>query len=127
MKKKNETKRDAWVFLPVHKTRIIKELDNATLLKVDYDRTTILPRVFRRIKETKDFIYYSLPNDFNANIRVSVQNLKTRRYEHTDSSISVQKLVEECGLDKPYKELGEEEQEFVGENVEDTTDEPLPF
>lgn len=112
-----------WVFLPVHKTRIIKELDKATLVLVDFDRTTILPKVFRRAKETKDYIFYSLPKDFNANIRISVQNKTTRKYEHKDMSISVQKLVEECGLDKPYKDVEEEIEEEVGNSVEPVDEE----
>lgn len=111
------TEQNNWVFLPVHKSRIIKELDKATLIVVDFDRSTILPKVFRRAKETKDYIYYSLPKDFNANIRVSVRNEETRRYEHKDFSISVQALVDECGLDKPYKDVEEEIQEEVGDSV----------
>ena len=111
-----------WVFLPVHKTRIIKELDKATLILVDFDRSTILPKVFRREKETKDFIYYSLPVDFYANIRISVKNEKTRRYEHKDMSVSISKLVDECGLDKPYKDVETEIEEEVGNSVEPQED-----
>ena len=111
-----------WVFLPVHKTRIIKELDNATLIMVEYDRTIILPKVFRRAKETKDYVFYSLPQDFNANIRVSVQNQKTRRYEHKDYVMAISKVVEECGLDKPYKDTEVEVEEQVGLSVEDVED-----
>ena len=126
-----ETRKDNWVFLPVHKTRIISELERAVLIKLDFDRSTILPNVFKRAKETKDYIFFSLPEDFNANIRVSIQNPKTRRYEHKDTSISIQKLVDECGLDKPYKDIATEEQEFVGENAEpenlELADENLPF
>jgi len=106
-----------WVFLPVHKTRILKELDKATLIKVDFDRSTILPKVFRRVKETKDYIYYSLPVDFNANIRISVKNEQTRRYEHKDMMISVSKLADECGLDKPYSDVETEIEVSVGESV----------
>ena len=73
--------------------------------------------MFKRAKETKDYVYYSLPKDFNANIRVSIRNEETRRYEHKDYSISVQKLLDECELDKPYKDV-ETEIEEVGESVE---------
>ena len=122
----NKTIENNWVFLPVHKTRIIKELGKATLILIDFDRSTILPRVFRRDKETKEYVYYSLPKDFNANIRISVKNEKTRRYEHKDTSVNISKLVDECGLDKPYKDVEEEIQEQVGENVEPVEDE-MPF
>ena len=128
-KKTTETKptnNDNWVFVPVHKSRILRTLDKAILLKVDYDRSTILPLVFKRVKETKDYIFFSLPQDFNANIRVSVQNEKTRRYEHKDYAINVQKLLDECGLDKPFKELETELGEFVGENAQPVEDD-LPF
>lgn len=126
MAKKNEQNQTNWVFLPVHKTRVLKELANATLILVDVDRTTILPKVFRRVKETKDFIFYSLPQDFKINIRVSVRNEKTRRYEHTDALYPVVEMVEELGLDKPYKDVETEIEEEVGKSVEPQDDE-LPF
>ena len=107
-----------WVFLPVHKSRIIKELDKANLILVEFDRTLILPNVFKRSKETKDYIYYSLPQDFNANIRVSVQNPKTRRYEHSDFQVNINKVAEEYGLDKPYIDEEVEFEKSVGESVE---------
>lgn len=105
-----------WVFLPVHKSRIVKELDKATLILVDWDRTIIIPSVFKRTKETKDFIYYSLPQDFNANIRVSEKVGK--KYEHHDYSLSISKVADECGLDKPYKDVEVEVEQSVGENIE---------
>lgn len=113
------TEQNNWVFLPVHKTRIIKELDKATLIMVEFDRTIILPKVFRRAKETEDYIYYSLPQDFMANVRISVKNEKTRRYEHKDYTMPIQKVVDECGLDKSYKDSEVEVEEQVGLSVED--------
>lgn len=119
------TEESKWVFLPVHKTRLIKMLAKAVLLQVDFDRSTILPLVFKRGKEDKDFMYFSLPSDFNANIRKSIQNPKTRRFEHEDYTISVNEL-KNSGLDKPLKDVEtEEEQEFVGENTDDV--EEFPF
>lgn len=121
----NKTEQNNWVFLAVHKTRILKELGKATLLIVDDNVTTILPKVFRRGKETDTHIFYSLPQDFKVNIRVSTQNSKTRRYEHNDTLYPISKL-DECGLDKPYKDVNVEIEEKVGENVEDTSGD-LPF
>lgn len=115
-----EQRPNNWVFLPVHKSRIVKELDKATLILVEYDRTLILPKVFRRAKETKDFIYYSLPQDFNANIRVS--ELVGKKYEHHDYSLSISKVADECGLDKPYKDIEVEVEQSVGENIEPVED-----
>ena len=119
MEKKIEQQNN-WVFLPVHKQRIIKQLGKATLIKVDFDRSTILPLVFKRSKETEQHIYYSLPKDFNANIRVSQFNETTRRYEHKDYSVSIKEL-ENCGLDKPL-ELDEDVEVAVGMNVEPSED-----
>lgn len=116
-----QTEQTKWVFLPVHKTRIIKELSKTTLFVVDYDRSTILPKVFRRAKETKEYVYYSLPKDFNANIRVSVQDPTSRRFSHKDYSVKIEELVE-CGLDKPYKDVETEIEEEVGESVEPVED-----
>ena len=115
-----------WVFLPVHKSRIIKELDKATLIMVDYNVTTILPKVFRRAKETDTHIFYSLPVDFNSSVRVSTKNEKSRKYEHTDVDCPVQKLSEECELDKPYIDRETEVEVEVGNNVEQASDN-LPF
>ena len=111
------TEQNNWVFLPVHKSRIIKELDKATLIEVDFDRSTILPKVFRRAKETSDYVFYSLPQDFNANIRVSVRNEQTRKYEHKDYSISVDRLVD-SGLDKKLVDEDKEIEVEVGKSVE---------
>lgn len=109
-----------WVFLPVHKTRIVKELDKATLILVEWDRTLLLPRAFKRAKETKDFIYYSLPQDFNANIRVSEK--VGMKYEHHDYSLPISKVADECGLDKPYRDIEKEVEQAVGESVEPVED-----
>ena len=89
---KTEQSQNNWVFLPVHKTRIIKELPKAILLSVDYNVSTILPKVFKRGKEDKDYMYFSLPQDFKVNIRVATQNAKTRRYEHTVTLYPISKF-----------------------------------
>ena len=113
------------VFLPVHKSRILKQLGKANLILVDFNVTTILPNVFKRVKETKDFIFYSLPANFKVSIRVSTRNPQTRRYEHNDMEYPITKL-EECGLDKPYVDVEQEIQEEVGNSVE-PVDDKLPF
>lgn len=113
-----ENQNENWIFLPVHKSRVIKELEKSTIIKVDFDRTTILPKAFRRVKETQDYIFYSLPKDFNANIRVSSFDESSRKFLHKDYPSSVSKLLDECGLDKPYKDVETEIEEQVGESVE---------
>ena len=58
-----------WVFLPIHKSRVIKELEKSTLIKISDNSSTILPHVFRRKKESDTMIYYSLPVGFKINVR----------------------------------------------------------
>lgn len=115
-----------WVFLPVHKSRIIKELDKATLIVVDDFSSTILPKVFRRAKESDTYIYYSLPATFQANIRISMKNEKSRRYEHKDKLYPINEFMEIVNLNEPYRDNEIDIEEKVGENVEPVEDK-LPF
>lgn len=72
IKNNPETKPETnWVFVPVHKSRIIKTLAKAIILKLDSVSSTILPLIFKRKKETENFIFFSLPEDFKMNIRTS--------------------------------------------------------
>lgn len=75
---------DNWVFVPVKKSRIIKTLKDAVLIKIDNETSTILPLVFKRKKETETDIFFSLPKDFKMNIRKSVYNKETKTYDVTD-------------------------------------------
>lgn len=122
-----KTEQTNWVFLPVHKTRIIKELDKATLIVVDDFISTILPKVFRRAKESDTYIYYSLPASFKANIRISIKNEKTRRYEHKDKLYSLEEFMSIVNLNDPYRENEVDIEEKVGECVEPVKDDGLPF
>lgn len=60
-----------WVFVPVHKTRVLKALERCYIIKCTKDTSTILPAVFKRAKETDEYIYFSLPSNFKINARIS--------------------------------------------------------
>lgn len=64
-----------WVFIPVHKSRVIKGTDKYYLLNLKSDETysvsTIINAIFKRVKETDDMIYFSVPKNFRFNIRKS--------------------------------------------------------
>ena len=72
-----------WIFVPVAKSRIIKNLDKAVLIRINFDHSTILPTKFKRAKETDKFIYFSLPEDFQYNVRTTVKH-DDGKYSHVD-------------------------------------------
>lgn len=72
-----------WVFLPIHKSRIIKEGETYVLVKCCKDTTTILPKVFKRKKESEECIYFSLPSNFQINARCS--KLVDEKWEYEDN------------------------------------------
>ena len=77
-----------WVFLPVHKSRVIKELEKSTLIKVSDSSSTILPHAFRRKKESDTMIYYSLPVGFKINVRFSYN--EDGEYKTTDETFDLE-------------------------------------
>lgn len=81
-----------WVFVPVHKSRIIKELDRAILIKYgikDNGVSTILPKVFKRVKETETHMFFSLPIDFKINVRVNSYCEETKQYTNEDTLLDL--------------------------------------
>ena len=84
-----ENQKENWVFVPVAKSRIIKELDKAILLKVDDRVSTILPKVFKRKKESDTHIYFSLPANFVVGFRHSNYEKDAKGYVISDTSICI--------------------------------------
>lgn len=82
-----------WVFVVVHKERIIKELDKAYLINLG-GKSTILPKVFKRTKEHEEKIFFSLPQDFRINVRYSVYVPETHSYDEKDIEYSLQEFDE---------------------------------
>lgn len=87
-----ENQNKKWVFVPINKQRIIKELDKAILINLG-GASTILPKVFKRAKESDTLIYFSLPADFKINVRTSWYNQETRRYEEDDKLFTLETFV----------------------------------
>lgn len=83
-----------WVFIPVNKTRVIKETDKYILLDLratdDIDAkvsvSTIVNIVFKRKKETEDKIFISLPQNFKFNVRTSWWSQEKNRYVETNDT-----------------------------------------
>ena len=104
MEKRKETK---WTFVAVHKSRIGKELERATIINLD-DKTSsvssIFPNVFRRKKESETHIFFSLPEDIKLNIRFSYFDEEVRKYKYEDKEVSLATFVELYGktLNKEY-------------------------
>ena len=93
-----ENQKENWVFVPVAKSRIIKELDKAILLKVDDRVSTILPKVFKRKKESDTHIYFSLPANFVVGFRHSSYDEDAKEYVRTDTSICIKKAQDKLKL-----------------------------
>lgn len=86
-----------WIFLAVHKERIVASKDGYTIFKVGVksivddlelgrlvDRTAILSNKFRKAKEGKYHIYFSIPETFVIPARLSEKNESTGRYDLVD-------------------------------------------
>lgn len=120
MEKTNNT----WTFVPVHKTRIIKVLDKATLIKINDTESTILPNIFKRKKESDTHIYFSLPQDFKINFRKNYYDLRVRRYVTEDKLYDLSMVAEKLGVLSFMEEKTAEEEVEVAEAVQD---DDLPF
>lgn len=84
MSNTNATMNTNWVFVPVHKSRVIKVLEKAIIVAIEENVSTILPRVFMRKKETETHIFFSVPADFNINVRYETYDMNTKKYGHRD-------------------------------------------
>lgn len=85
-----------WTFVPVHKSRIIKELERSYLLNTGSDvldsQSVILPKVFKRTKESKTHIFFSLPNDIKLSVRHNYYNDEKKCYMNEDKDIKMNYL-----------------------------------
>lgn len=109
-----------WVFVPVHKTRIIKELEKAFLIQIDENVSTILPKVFLRKKQTETHLFFSIPADFNIGVRYSTYNMDKKRYEHKD-------VLKSITCDEMKRVLKALSYEYVSAEVKEKALEDSPF
>ena len=70
--KTNQEKRETreWVFIPLLKKHILKRTDTYILFDVDGVASGIISAKFLRKKETEDFIFLSVPADYEVNCNV---------------------------------------------------------
>lgn len=58
-----------WVFVPVKKVNLLKRTEDYVLFLIGENTTAIVSSKFVRQKESEDFIYISLPNDYSVSCR----------------------------------------------------------
>lgn len=89
-----EVKETKWVFVPVHKSRILKDVSlpekknkGYVLIQLgsnkDEEKSCILGKVFQRKKETETHIFFSIPSDYKINVR-------TTRYDESEHKFVVE-------------------------------------
>ena len=88
----NTTKTN-WSFLPIHKSRIIRDNEKYQLIKIDDEYSTVLPKVFKRKKESDTHIYYSLPQDMVINIRKRFYSDIEECWQHSDKSVNLETFM----------------------------------
>lgn len=87
--------RKEWVFIPLLKNHILKRTDAYILFDVDGIASGIISAKFLRKKETDDYVFLSVPAEYEVNVRVREKNLKTGKWEtKMDMSIKAEELVE---------------------------------
>lgn len=99
-----ENVKTKWVFLALNKTRIIKELERAYLINLG-GKSTILPKVFKRTKESETHIYFSLPENFRINVRYTYFNQEAQTWDYKDIDFSINEFETNV---ISLKELGKE-------------------
>lgn len=83
-----QTEETLWLFVKVHKNRIIKTADDYTIIKLlgNSGYSSILSNKFRRKKEGEDCIYFSIPSTFVMNARKSVYDVEKKQYVIADET-----------------------------------------
>ena len=64
-----ENQEREWVFIPLLKKHVIKRTDTYLLFDLDGIATGIVSAKFIRKKETDDFVFLSLPPEYEVNCR----------------------------------------------------------
>jgi hypothetical protein len=113
-----------WLFLAVHKDRIIKDNEGYLIFKVrEDDYSVIISNKFRRKKEGEFHLYFSIPENFVAKARLTAYNKELKRYdvveEKTLTAWQLVKMVNEDNKFLPHEPTAEEKDEIA--------DDKLPF
>ena len=90
-----ERKETEWIFIPLLKAHILKRTEKYVLFDVDGIASGIVNAKFLRKKETEDYVFLSVPADYEINVRVREKNLTTGKWETTmDMSVKAKDLAE---------------------------------
>ncbi len=121
---KTPSKETKWLFLAVHKDRIIKDNEGYLIFKVsEADYSAIISNKFRRKKEGEFHLYFSIPENFVAKARLTAYNKELKRYdvveEKTLTAWQLVKMVNEDNKFLPHEPTAEEKDEIA--------DDKLPF
>lgn len=107
-----------WVFVPLMKKHIIKRTDSYVLFSVNEKASAIVSAKFVRAKESEEFIYLSLPEDYEVSWRVNAQAKNNKWVVVNSGKMSTKELRE--------KVLAHNKDEEEQDEVLDTTDD-APF
>lgn len=90
-----ERKESQWIFIPLLKNHILKRTDQYVLFDVDGIASGIINAKFLRKKETEDYVFMSVPADYEVNVRVREKDLTTGKWEtKMEMSIKANDLAE---------------------------------
>ena len=111
-----------WLFLAVHKDRIIKDNEGYLIFKVsEDDYSAIISNKFRRKKEGEFHLYFSIPENFVAKARLTLYNKEIKRYdvieEKTLTAWQLVKMVNEDNKFLPHEPTAEEKDEIANDNL----------
>lgn len=106
----NQKQNNEWVFIPILKENIYKRTDKYVLFDLDGNASAIVSSKFLRKKESEEYVYLSLPQNFTINC--SVRELigkkwtTTQSYALTSSQLRVAVLQynKVCQLNKKAQE-----------------------
>lgn len=84
-----------WVFIPVMKENIIKRTPTYVLIDVDGTASGIISAKFLRKKETDDFVFFSIPEDYEINCRVREYDGSKWQVvkEHIVKAVDIKELI----------------------------------
>lgn len=111
-----------WLFLAIHKDRIIKDNEDYLIFKVgEDDYSAIISNKFRRKKEGAFHLYFSIPENFVAKARLTAYNKELKRYdvvkERTLTAWQLVKKVNEDNKFLPHEPTTEEKDEIADDNL----------
>lgn len=113
-----------WLFLAIHKDRIIKDNEGYLIFKVEVDGvdySAIISNKFRRKKEGEFHLYFSIPENFVAKARLTAYNKELKRYDVVEEkTLTAWQLVKKVNEDNkflPHEPTAEEKDEIAEDKL----------